>query len=203
MNNSKNDKLSPKKDANSSIVPSKRAAGSVGSKEWLEVMRQKEDMTGKTLVKDEKTGLLENKSKKGIKATQKMRFLELFASDDFTFTEACNAVGTSKSMIYSHITVDPLFRQMYIEIDEAHTDKVEQMLRTQAKSNKMASAERIFYLKKKRPQIYADRPDTVTEKREDTVLKALVEKLDNYQLIPKASIVEVENDNGNQSVPEK
>ena len=172
------------------------AQGAVGTPEWCEKAKIKNEVTGEFQHKDPKTGFLEKRSQLGFNAAKKARFIELFAQDALTIFEMCKAVGISRPAVYSAIAVDPEFRRQYIEIDEGHTDEVEKVLRNNAKTNKMASAERIFYLKKKRPQIYADKI-TIEQGKEEDIVKRLAARMADYQLIPKESIVEarIEEDN--------
>lgn len=166
-----------------------------GSEDWVKHKMATDSYTGEQMVKDPETGFLQRKSAIGFNAQKKVRFLELFAEDSLTVAEICKAVDVGRRIVYQHIALDPEFRKQYMEIDEAHTDQVEKMLRNQAKTNKMASSERIFYLKKKRPQIYADRIQIENKSKTDDSLKGLIDKLDDYQLIPKDSIVEVKPEN--------
>ncbi len=165
-----------------------RDDGRVGSESWMEKIKKRREVTGENLIKDPKTGFLERKSGIGFNAKKKQRFLELFAEDK-TVQEICKAVETPRNVVYSALAIDPEFRVKYLEIDEGHTDEIERVLRQNAKTNKMASAERIFYLKKKRPHIYGDKL-IVSKASDDDLVKQLTAKLGDYQLIPKESIIE-------------
>lgn len=169
------------------------------SDQWIEKTKSQREMTGKDMFRDEKTGFLEKKDKSGFNVAKKVRFLELKKADMPDY-EALKVVEVSRPGLYGQIAVDPEFRKAYVDIDETFTDRVEDMLKQNALTNKMATAERIFYLKKKRPQIYADKIEVNHKGSTDETVKELFTKMSQYQLIPKQTIIDVkgETDEGKE-----
>lgn len=161
--------------------------------QWIEKQKKYRGMNGKDLVLHKESGFLEKPDGSGFSAKKKKRFLELKAEEKPDY-EALRAVDVTRQGLYGQLAVDPEFRRQYVELDEAFTDDVEMMLKQNAKSNKMASAERIFYLKKKRPEIYADKLQIQQNSNTDDVVNQLMSKMVNYQMIPRDAILEVKGE---------
>ena len=107
----------------------------IGTPEWIEKVKKRRAVNGSKSIVDKKAGFLDSGKENRFGAKKKTRFLELFAEDKPMY-ECCRAVGVTRNVVYSAIAIDAEFRRQYLEIDEAHTDDVEAVLRHNAKTNK-------------------------------------------------------------------
>jgi hypothetical protein len=155
----------------------------VGDKDWVEKHLVSRGLTGADLVKDVPTGYLQQPNLKGFNAAKKQKFMGTLNAR-FNVGKALQSLGMSRATLYDAVAMDPLFREHYIECVERNVDNAEEMLVDNATTNKMASAERIFLLKKRRSQVYGDKLEITASSKEDPLIKALLSKIGEYKILP-------------------
>jgi hypothetical protein len=167
-------------------------ANIVGDNDWVEKHMTARHLTGESLVKHTETGYLELPNGKGFNGEKKRIFMGTLNAK-FNVGKALQKLGMARVTLYDAIALDPLFRQHYIECIERNVDNAEEKLIENATENSMASAERMFFLKKRRAAVYGDKLELKLGAASDPLLKSLLGRLDDdkYDRIPKADIVNV------------
>ncbi len=157
----------------------------IGDKDWIDKQLTTRRLNPDLFVKDVPTGYLQLPTGRGFNAEKKQKFMGTLNAR-FNVGRALQSLGMARQTLYDAIATDPLFREHYLECVERNVDNAEEMLVENATTNKMASAERIFLLKKRRQAIYGDKLEITHAQKDDPALKSLLGKIDEYQLLPKA-----------------
>jgi hypothetical protein len=158
--------------------------------EWCEGRKKSQKLNGSSMSVNKETGYLERSSGRGLSA-EKKRSLIGSLNQRWNLTKAMKTAEiSSRKVVYDHLAIDDLFREHYIEAMERHADEAEDLLIENAKTNPRATAERIFFLKKRRSKIYGDSIEIKGAGADEDLVKRLAESMGKY-VIPKDSVVEI------------
>jgi len=89
----------------------------------------------------------------GFNPEKKLLFLEAVAKNDLNIAKTCHEIGIDTVTFYRHIKSDPIFAQMFQEIEQAETDRIETSVRRAARSSDNF-LHQAMYLKAHRPELY-------------------------------------------------
>jgi hypothetical protein len=161
--------------------------------EWAQKHLAQRKMNGLEFVLDKETGYLQRPGAYGFNAEKKHCFMG-HLNAKFNIARALKEVGMSRKAFYDALAIDPLFREHYTEAVERHVDNAEEKLIQEAESSAFGASQRMFLLKKRRAAVYGDKLQVTTATQNDPLLKALMSKLNDYDLIPKADVLDVKEE---------